>query len=576
VPSRRLNALCVLLVLAFFLIPVLPVVALVEDGPSTPPATPMQMGPQGAVRTPYFVKAMSGGPAARGDLSPVVINESAVEAELQSPGQKIPRYLMTVVGTFSITLLAPIEVSRIDEVVVWAKGREPVANAYFRVYFLRNGARITTINTQQQNMDLNPIAFTGQDLPIFSSPVQFGASDTMGIQIVYGAKSKRLFGPAPDAVVLANSYQHATRIELSTRPMILNVTTPLIVSNQVQFTGQIVDSAGQSPDDKLKVQMSIIPTTGASAKIGRNDLKIVTTSQTAVNGMNGYVINYTWEWKRSRATDGTYEFKLDCSYGVLGINYTNTSAFDLKFPREQQRAGFFAKRTNLYGFIVAIAIAAAIGGVLIWRRRTAYPRYARGYGGRPPRGYYGRPAPPPAKPPKVRRWGRKGKERPVVAMGAKASQGAPGTPPPRGRPPQRRPEGRAPPLPQVPARGPMPAGMPVAAAARTPPKAPEGRPMPPPARDQMPPGRPMGARPPPRGPGGRPPPPQGAPRRGPPPRMGPDGRPMRPRGPPPRGARPPPQQGQGLPSRGQAPPPRGQAPPPREGDPRAVARRRAP
>ena len=576
-PSRRLNALCAILVLAFFLVPVLPVVALVEDGGPVPPVAPAQIGPQGAVRTPYYVMATSGGPAAHGDLSPVALNESAVEAELSAPGQMVPRYLMTVVGTFTITLLAPIEVTKVDKVVVWAKGRETVTNAYFRVYLLMNGVRIATINTPQQNMDLNPIAFEGEDLPIFSTPLKFGVGDTMGIQIIYGAKSRRLIGPAPDAVVLANSYQHATRIEVSTRPMILNITTPIIVAKQVQFMGQIVDSAGQSPDGALKVQMSILPTTGASAKIGRNDLKIVTSSQTAVMGMNGYVINYTWDYRASHATDGTYEFKLDCSYGVLGVNYTNSSAFDLKFPPIQQKVGLFHQKTTYYGLGIIIAAVAVVGVVLIWRRRTYYPRYARAYGGRPPRGYYGRPAPPPAKPPKVRRWGRKGKERPVVAKGARPLQG--GAPPPRGMPPQRWPDGRAPPSPTASARGQMPTGMPVAAAARAPPRVPEGRPVPPPTRGQMPPGRPMGARPPQRRPNGRPAPPQGAPRRGPPPQgaprrgppsqMGPDGRPMRPRGPPPRGARPPP-------PRGQAPPPRGQAPPPREGDPRAVARRRAP
>ena len=560
VPSRRLNVLCALLALAFLLMPALPVVALVEDGGPEPPAVPAQTAPQGVVRTPYYVMATSGGPAAHGDLSPVAINESAVEAELSAPGQMIPRYLSTIVGTFTITLQAPIEVTKVDKLVVWAKGREPVTNAYFRVYFLRNGGeRIAIINTPQQNMDLNPIAFEGQDLPIFSSPVKFAPGESMGIQIVYSAKSRRIIGPAPDAVVLASSYQHATRIEVSTRPMILNITTPVIVARQVQFTGQIVDSAGQSPDDRLKVQMSIIPATGATAKIGKNDIQVVTTSQTAVNGMNGYVINYTWDWKNSRATDGTYEFKLDCSYGVLGINYTNTSAFELKFPQAQQKTGFFQKKTNLYGLGAVIAIVVVVGVVLAWRRRTAYRRYARAYGGRSPRGYYGRPPPPPAGPPKVRRWGMKGKERPIMAAGAKATQGAP---PPRNMPPQRRPEGRAPPpRTPTPARGSMPTGMPVAARPPPPmPRGPEGRQMPPPARGQMPPGRPMGARPPPRGSGGRPPPPQGAPRRGPPPQMGPDGRPMQPRGPPPRGARP--------------PPPRGQAPPPREGDPRAVARRR--
>jgi hypothetical protein len=571
VPSRRLNVLCALLVLLFIVTDVLPALAPVDGEKETPSAVGLG-GAQGPVNTPYFVRTTSTAAIATGTIDPKVINESSPETEIVSPGPTFPRRTLTRVGRFSMTLLAPITVTRIDRCVIWVKGREPVVAAHFRVFFLKGSSTIATLTTPSQNLDTNPISIECTDIPTINA-IGFNAGDTMGIEIQYTAQSRRYIGPAPDCIVLANSAAHPTRIEVATQPLMMNVTLPVVEKNQVLFSGQILDSAGtKDPLAELNTKLTIVPSTGASAKVSPKDVRIITTTETVVNSYNGWIINYTWAFRKSRATDGTYEFKLDCSYGVAGVNYTNSTFFDLQFPKEAAKTSFFKKTSNLAatgGLIAAIAIIAV---VFVWRRRTAYPRYARAYGGRPPRGYYGRPAPPPArppKPPKVSRWGRKGKERSVMAKGAMAPQGAP---PPRGMPPQRRPEGRAPPSPQGPIRGPMPAGMPAAAAARPPPRTPEGRPMPPPARGQMPPGRPMGARPPQWAPNGRPappqgaprrgPPPQGAPRRGPPPQMGPDGRPMRPRGPPPRGARP--------------PPPRGQAPPPREGDPRAVARRRAP
>ncbi len=497
------RAICALLALLFLLTPVTVVIGGSPEDGELAPAAALQTGPVGPVRTPYYVRCQSGNNVMTGELSPLAVNESAMEATIATAGPTFPRRTLSIVGRFSMTVQSPMAVTKIDKAVVWASGREPTQSAYFRVMFERNGGTISTMSSARSTLDTAPKEFEMQDPPTYGSPEVFSAGDRLGIEIQYSAASRRFVGPAPDVIVLANSFAHATRIELTTRPVELNVTVPSISNDEVHFSTQVLDSAGISPEKGLKVTTTIIPNTGATGDFRPSHLKTVSVSEGMVNGYSGFIINYTWYWKRSKATDGTYEFLCDVSYGVPGINYTNATFYELRFPPKPIQKPLLSRQTVIYLTSILAVVVGGFLGLMVWRRWSSSRYPYRRPGGHPSKAWRpgARRAPRERPPPRVPRGMRR---MPSEAVGPPPAQRAPV---PQGRPAR--------------------PGAPAAAAAPRPmrpqggPPGPEG---PPPKRRML--GR-REARPPPRG--------------GPPP----DGRrirPMRPDGarpPPPQGTRPP-------------------------------------
>jgi hypothetical protein len=278
-------------------------------------------------------------------------------------------------------------------------------------------------------------------------PVVFNRGDTLSVEFSYFSNPRRLFGPNPGCEVLANSVQHATRIELLCKPLEGNVTTPTFGSGEhdthLHLRGRVLDTSDVNPKTDLHVNLEILPSGAGSVKPDHY------TQMNFVVRETEYIINWSWDWKRSQVSDGLFEFKLDVSYGVLGNNYTNSSFFELKFPKEE-RAETWLSSTAMIGIAVSIIAIVAVVGFLVYRRNSAMGTpygYPRGRGP-PPR------APHRAKKPKLTRAQKKAMKK--------------GGPPPGGRPPNGRTPmpGHGPPGPHTPPSG-MPPGKPRSPSAGT-------------------------------------------------------------------------------------------------------------
>jgi hypothetical protein len=143
------------------------------------------------------------------------------------------------------------------------------------------------------------------------------------------------------------------------------------------------------------------------------------------------VINWTWEYKKASVVDGLFEFKIDISYGVSGRNYTNSSFFELEFPKQKQEdTGLLGGMDPLFLGMVILIIVVAVA-IIFWRRsRASYPP---GY--MAPRG-------PPKRPKKAKKPKMSKKQKKAMLEAKK------GLPPPGNKPrsPDRTPmPGRAPP-----------------------------------------------------------------------------------------------------------------------------------
>lgn len=449
--SRVYSAFAVLAVVMFLAVTVLPVLSATPDEEEVPVEAPeaqqQESGPAW-VNTPYYVNAQSGAAVLQGGLSPAALQMNETLAEIQAPGPTFPRRTLTRVGVFSmqVSMGMPLQVQSITSMNVWAKGNEPVANARFRFLFLKNGNREVERYTNTMNMETSPMEFTVPDPPSFSNPMTFRRGDTMGIEIQYTASSRYFVGPAPSCVVLANTIAQATRIELMCKPLEMNVSMPSIQEGLLHIPGRVVDTSDIDPQTELYVSLGIF---GGTTAVHDEHVKRMRFDI----GDTEILVNWTWDFRACGATDGLWEFRIDVSYGVIGINYTNSTFVELEFPREKKKSAFL-NRTSITGIVIVAVIAIAAGAVVMRRRRASM--YAAAY--------YGPGPPPPGMgvpPPKVKRAKRadrkaKRSKRGKPPRGAPPPSMPPRGPPPKGPPPRGRAPmpGRAPPDARGPPRGP--------------------------------------------------------------------------------------------------------------------------
>ncbi len=367
-----------LLVTALFLMVVVnPVLGQADPVPEEPSGPAAEDGPVRTV-TPYYLKALTGPAPVSGTLSPAALGSNDTMAEISSNGPMFPRILINNVGTFTMYVAKmPLYIWGVNYACVWAKSNEDVQGAQFRVHLQKNGANQRTMSTTRSILSSAPVELSVTDPPSFPEPLVIMPGDSLGVFIQYTANSRYPFGPAPGCVVLANNEFHATPIELVTTPFDMNVSAPVISEGHIHTQGKVIDTSDVDPREKLIIGLSIMPSGGNP--VGANTIEV----ESFAPGEEEIMINWSWDYKKSNAIDGLYEFKIDVSYGVYGINYTNSSFFEVTFPKDKQEGSALPVSTNMLLAIIIIAVLAIVGVVLyMQRQRTAYP--AGPYGARGP------------------------------------------------------------------------------------------------------------------------------------------------------------------------------------------------
>lgn len=424
-----------LLVTALFLMVVVdPVLGHADPLPEEPEGPAEASGPVRTV-TPYYLKVLSGQAPVSGTLSPAALSQNDSLAEVSSNGPRFPRFLINNVGTFTMYVdKMPLVIWGVNYACVWAKSNEDVQGAQFRINLQKNGATQRQMSTARSTLSSAPMELSVTDAATFPEPLIIMPGESLGVFVQYTANSKYPVGAAPGCIVLMNSEFHATRIELITTPFEMNVSAPSLVDGHLHAQGKVIDTSDVDPREKLIINLLIMPSGGNP--VGSNTI----TVESFAPGEEELLINWSWDYKKSKAIEGLYEFKIDVSYGVYGINYTNSSFYEVTFPKKSQEEPMLAVSTNLLIGIVIIAVLAVVGVVLFMRRqRAAYP--AGPYGARgPPR------KPMRAKKPKMTRAQKKAMKKghpppggPPRSPDRTPMPGRPPSsagPPPKGAPPQ--------------------------------------------------------------------------------------------------------------------------------------------
>lgn len=379
--------------------------------------------------TPYYIKTISGAAPDSGGLTPAALNESDALAETSCNGPVAPRILINNLGTYRMYVSRmPLYIYGVNQVALWVKSNEDVQGAQFRVHLQKNGANQRTMSTPASTLTSSPVELTVTNPPQnFPEPLVIMPGESLGIFIQYTARSRYPVGPAPGCIMLSSTLIHASRIELLASPMEMNVSAPAFSEGHMHVAGKIVDTSDVDPAEKLIYNLQIITSGGKTVKASQIKEESFAPDEEKV------IVNWSWDYKKAgELVDGLYEFKLDVSYGVYGVNYTNSSFYEVTFPKgEQSDSGFFTGFNSWYivGLLV-VALVVVVAVLFVRRSRASYP-----VGYRDPRG------PPRGRPPKKKEK-KLSKRQKRAIMEAERSP-----PPPRGpRSPDRTPmPGRGPP-----------------------------------------------------------------------------------------------------------------------------------
>ena len=373
--SRSVAVISILVVLMFLVTSAAAAMADEEQDTTEEEWVPNTIGQAQGVEpqiTPYYIRTTTGAAPVTGTLSPAALNESDVLAETTVNGPIAPRILINNVGSFSMYVSRmPLYIYGVNQVALWAKSNEDVQGAQFRVHLQKNGANQRTMSTQPTQLTSAPMELTVSDPPrSFTEPLIINPGESLGLYIQYTARSRYPVGPAPGAVLLSNTLIHASRIELLASPMEMNVTAPVFAEGHMHVQGRIIDTSDVDPKEKLKINLDIMTSAGKLVK--RSQI----TQESFAPDEEKVLVNWSWAFKKAdEVTDGLFEFKLDVSYGVYGVNYTNSSFYEVVFPKNKNDEDGLLTGFNTWylAIILIVAVVAVVGVLFIRRSRTSYP-----------------------------------------------------------------------------------------------------------------------------------------------------------------------------------------------------------
>ena len=286
-------------------------------------------------RTPYFFKMTSshGEAFVDGYLSPAALTWSDWTSEIFAPGPAIPRTILTRVGEFTLDVDqtvddVPLRVYGIEHVSIWARSDERVRDARFTFRLQRNGMDMYSMDTELDDLGDTPKEMAVVDYPTIHEPLHFNPGDLMSVELLYTAASRVGTGPAPDCDVLLGSPDFPSRIVLEAIPMDLEASLPNVGIDAIQVRGRIQDTSELDPERELDIKLHILIPSIVTIDPSTIELKNV-----IVKDLETIVI-WQWYYNRTYTPEGLYEFQLDVSYRIEGINYTNSTYQRFGFTQE--------------------------------------------------------------------------------------------------------------------------------------------------------------------------------------------------------------------------------------------------
>ena len=295
------------------------------------PGELMEMNP---VVTPYWIKCPSGEAVIDGILTPAPLTSRDVTSEVDVTGPTLPRILINNIGTYRLELkdwywdYHRLEVHDIEVASIWAKAREDVKDAEFRVNLQVNGQEIYNMVTEVHDLDGTPKEFKVVDPPSISGSLLLDSYDVLEVQLQYTAAPRTVGGPAPDCVFLAGSLSYPSRIELSVIPMNIEVNPSYANSEKVWIGGEVKDSSTLDPEEQLDYGLRIFDPKGIEVNPVIIEFSSIYVSHSDIS------VTWYWFYNLRNNIDGTYVFQMDVSYGVKGVSYSNTTEVELYFDEE--------------------------------------------------------------------------------------------------------------------------------------------------------------------------------------------------------------------------------------------------
>lgn len=324
--------------------------------PDTPQPTPPRDTSAGQITSFYFGKNFQ--------ITPVPpINESG-GASADAPGVSFPRFLLTNVGTWTVTLTEEkMVVEALDGLSIWASSDQGAQNVRFSILVEINGNSAGTVNTEtKSSLSSSPEEF---HIDAGSSRItagEFPKGSQLSFTLQYRSSSAPLpAGPSKGSTFHYYGALYRSRLDIVTNPFNLTLSKLTMENSRLNVTEIVKDAFSVDAAQKQYFVTFSGPTSSLERYVRQVD--------TVFDPINGTTLIWNWDFAtQGSVTSGAYAVTLSAQYVGAEANYTNVTSTDIKFPQVKGGGGGFLPGPGAAGVLVAVA-AVAVAAQLVRAQR---------------------------------------------------------------------------------------------------------------------------------------------------------------------------------------------------------------
>ena len=287
-------------------------------------------------------------------ITPVPPFNESQGQQIDALGVSFPRFLVSNVGTWSVTLSEEgMVVEALEGLSIWASSTQGAQNARFIIQVEVNGNGAGTLRTETKpTLGPSPEEFRIDAGGSQMSRLDFPKGSQLSFQLQYSASSAPLpAGPSGSSTFHYYGDLYRSRVDFVTNPFNLTLTDLKVQSDHINVTEIVKEAFGVDPALRVLSLTFNGPTNSVD-----HHVKIVNT---LIDPINGTTIVWNWDFaQQGGVSSGQYTVAISGGYAGAESNYSNVTTVELKFPKGPDTGGRFLPGLSALGVAAGLLVAA--------------------------------------------------------------------------------------------------------------------------------------------------------------------------------------------------------------------------
>ncbi len=291
--------------------------------------------------------------------------------EVDALGVSFPRFLVSNVGTWSVTLSEQgMLIDSLEGLSIWASSTQGAQNVRFIIQVEINGNGAGTLRTETKpTLGPSPEEFRIDAGGSQMSRLDFPKGTQLSFNLQYSASSSPLpAGPSGSSTFHYYGDLYRSRVDFVTNPFNLTLSDLKVQSDHINVTEIVKEAFGVDPSLRVLSLTFNGPTNSVD-----HHVRIVNTVIDPINGTT-----FIWNWffeRQGGVSSGQYTIALSGGYVGAESNYSNVSTMELKFPKAKETGGGFLPGLGPLEVAAGLMVGAAAAAVRPFRDlRACRPR----------------------------------------------------------------------------------------------------------------------------------------------------------------------------------------------------------